>query len=103
MAAFSSTKNQLARMLKAPALTEYMASIAQRGFVTKSRPLQNAHLVSTEQFGREDIEDIISMSQYVSLILPPCRPRVPAVASVIFAHFPPFQAGGREGRGGLAR
>lgn len=65
MAAFSSTKNQLARMLKAPALTEYMASIAQRGFVTKSRPLQNAHLVSTEQFGREDIEDIISMSQYM--------------------------------------
>ena len=65
MAAFSSTKNQLARMLKTPALTDYVASIAQRGFVTKSLPLQNASLVSTEQFGREEIEDIISMSQYV--------------------------------------
>jgi len=77
MAAFSSTKNQLARMLKAPALTEYMASIAQRGFVTKSRPLQNAHLVSTEQFGREDIEDIISMSQYMHGVRNSDKQKVP--------------------------
>ena len=96
MAAFSSTKNQLARMLKAPALTEYMASIAQRGFVTKSRPLQNAHLVSTEQFGREDIEDIISMSQYVSTSPASshsCRRLVPTAASAPVPPVPPFQAG----------
>lgn len=79
MAAFSSTKNQLARMLKTPALTDYVASIAQRGFVTKSLPLQNASLVSTEQFGREEIEDIISMSQYMHGIRNSSSENVPAL------------------------